>query len=132
MRRVGLSQLTNRENQQVLQGLVAQGKIYGALARADRTLVVFGPGAELKDEREAIDAVPDAVKLWSTAAPMAPVRKQSRTQKAIELLAANPALSPHAAAQQAGVHVSAVYRQLERNAKRGCCAACGQLLPAVR
>jgi hypothetical protein len=129
VRRVGLTQLTNKYTQAILATHVAQGVIVGALVTETGAIVAFGPEAELKDERAAIAAHPTAVKLWSTAAPQVPVRRHSRTQTALELMRQDTRLSPHAAAKKAGVHVSAVYRQLERNAQRGCCAACGQLLP---
>jgi hypothetical protein len=90
---------------------------------------VFGPGCAFKTEAEVLAARPQAEVVWTRAqaAPQAPAG--GRTQAALRLLERDPNLSPFAAAKQAGVHVSAVYRALARRV-RPVCECCGQRLPA--
>ena len=92
-------------------------------------MAVFGPGCAFKTEAEALAARPQAEVVWTRVrvAPDAPAA--GRTQAALRLLERDPNLSPFAAAKQAGVHVSAVYRALQR-ASRPVCECCGQRLPA--
>lgn len=51
---------------------------------------------------------------------------KGRTLAALDLVAQG--MTPHAAAKQAGVHVSAVYRAQERLATRPICGCCGQVI----
>lgn len=122
MRRVTLSQLAPKRVQNVLD----QEGILGAVRTTDGMVIAFGPACTLDTEELALEAYPDAEALWSRGfvAPLG----TSRTSKALHLLSQNERLTPHAAAKQAGVHVSAVYRALDKQAEKGVCPCCGQLL----
>lgn len=56
----------------------------------------------------------------------------SKTQQAIDLMAANPDMTAYRAAKEVGVSLSAVYTTIGRKRKqadRQRCECCGQLLP---
>jgi len=96
-------------------------------------LMVWGPGLRWETEGDALDNATilptDAtVTIWNHV-QVPDTTPGGRTQQALRLLEANPGLRPYAAAKQAGVHVSAVYRALERG-RREACPCCGRRMPA--
>jgi len=122
MRRVELSALPL--NAEALGKVEADRNIAGVLVWPDDgrdRLMAFGPGCHVKSERQALGAHPGATMIWT--------RPSGRTQHALKLLQDFPGLTPYAAAKEAGVNVSAVYRAKART-NRPACACCGQRLPA--
>ena len=55
----------------------------------------------------------------------------SKTQQALDLLKANPEMTPYQAAKQIGISKTAVYNALSRERGRSRCPTCGQLIPEV-
>jgi predicted transcriptional regulator len=53
----------------------------------------------------------------------------SKTQQALAMLKANPAMTPYQAAKDAGISSSTLYKALGREKGRNRCPACGQLVP---
>lgn len=98
------------------------------LAQGQR-VIAFGPACVLKTAATALQAHPDATRIWERQQGRAVTAAGSRTDNALRLLRANPSLTPAAAARQAGLHVSAVYRALQRT-EAPACKHCGQRLPA--
>lgn len=89
---------------------------------------LFGPGCQHKSLESASAGAPPGSSYWVQAPSPEPTAPIGRTQAALRLLAQNPGMTPHAAAKQAGVHVSAVYRAQQR-ASRPTCPCCGQRMP---
>jgi hypothetical protein len=133
MRRVTFSRLpVARETRQAIldhPGIDGACAWWTGARNSNTHVAVFGPGCAFKTEAEVLAARPQAEVVWTRAqaAPQAPAA--GRTQAALRLLERDPNLTPFAAAKQAGVHVSAVYRALARRA-RPVCECCGQRLPA--
>lgn len=105
--------------------------IDGAVAWEDADVLrvrVWGPGGAWTSRKAALAGLPADATVWEKGhTPQGPA--EGRTQAALRLLDLHPDLTPHAAAQRAGVHVSAVYRALQR-AARPACECCGRRLPA--
>lgn len=90
---------------------------------------LFGPGCQWHDEAGALAGLDlSTVVVWNRSEPRTQP-EHGRTRRALALLDKDPGLTPYRAAQQAGVHVSAVYRALQR-AALPVCECCGQRLPA--
>ena len=123
MRRVTLSQLAPV----AVHDQLLQDGIEGAMLLLDGSLRVFGPACDVETEAAAVTAWPGADAIWSRSFQFAPGK--GKTATAINLLQADPRLTPAAAAKQAGVNVAAVYRQLGKQSERGTCPHCHQLLP---
>jgi hypothetical protein len=115
--------------------------ISGAVAWDDggqtRVLLV-GPGCEWPDVDAALATMPDSVPpksvlVWRRhaepkRAPIVPGRGTepgSRTDRALQLLARYPEMTPFEAASRLGIHPSAVYRAIRRSA-RPSCPCCGR------
>ena len=92
-------------------------------------VAVFGPGCDCASLDIALAAHPGTTAAWVRARA---VHAPGRTGRALQMLAAQPGLAPYTAAQACGVNVAAVYRALKRQALRGSCACCGQLLPVAK
>lgn len=88
---------------------------------------VWGPGCQQTTRASALQGLPASATVWERGHKAAGTAT-GRTQAALRLLDLHPEMNPHAAAKQAGVHVSAVYRALQR-AARPVCKCCGQRLP---
>lgn len=89
-------------------------------------VAVFGPECDHLTLDAALAQYPNAHAAWVKTGP---ANRKGRTGKALDMLQADPALTPYAAAKAAGVDVAAVYRAINRRKSRGTCACCGQLLP---
>jgi hypothetical protein len=91
-------------------------------------VVVFGPGCVHATLVDAVKACPhDPDWIWERAWVEPACMSESRTQAALDLLAAEPGLTPYAAAKRCNVHVSAVYRAQQRQ-QRPVCQCCGRAL----
>ena len=88
---------------------------------------VFGPACDHESLAAALAAQPAATMAWERVRVL---HAPGRTARALGMLAAQPGLAPYAAAAACQVHVAAVYRAIKRQAARGNCTHCGQLLPA--
>lgn len=89
-------------------------------------VAVFGPECDHLTLDAALAQYPNAHATWVKTGP---ANRKGRTGKALDMLQADPDLTPYAAAKAAGVDVAAVYRALYRRKNRGVCSCCGQLLP---
>ena len=54
--------------------------------------------------------------------------EKSRTQQALDLLKADPTMTPYAAAKQVGVSKTAIYNAQKREKGRQRCPTCGQIV----
>jgi hypothetical protein len=52
----------------------------------------------------------------------------SRTKKALEMLEANPELTPYAVAKDLGISPSTIYHALARRKDKEICPCCGQVI----
>lgn len=116
----------------VAQQLGPDPAIDGAVAWEDANgtlrVRVWGQGGAWTTRKAALVGLPATAVVWEKGHKPTGTAA-GRTQAALRLLDRYPDLTPHAAAQRAGVHVSAVYRALQR-ASRPVCECCGRRLPA--
>jgi hypothetical protein len=105
----------------------------GAVSWQDKGILrirVWGSACRWTSRNAALAGLPASAVVWEKGVKRAQKgAPEGRTQAALRLLERDPNLTPFAAAKQAGVHVSAVYRALQR-ASRPVCECCGQRLPA--
>ncbi len=67
------------------------------------------------------------VAIWRKQTFQLPDPVKSKTMQALDLIL-QEGMTPFAAAKQAGVHASAVYRALERQQQKPICPCCGQVV----
>lgn len=100
-------------------------------------VLLVGPGCQWPDVDAALATMPDSVPpksvlVWErnprargTIVPGMGTQPGSRTDRALQLLARHPEMTPFEAASRLGIHPSAVYRAMRRSA-RPVCPCCGR------